>query len=97
METAHTRPMKGDAFGLSIWSVQAHRCRNGSLASSGGRASSPTAAAPVTASGLSFRVPGCKPGPKDATWADQTSCFSPQKQANGLSLYGAISRYPAPR
>jgi len=32
-----------------------------------------------------------------ATWAPQTSRFSPQKQAKGLSLYGGISTYPAAR
>src|SRR5580698_9943865 len=54
IDSAQTTPMKGEAMGLFIWRVQAHRCRNGSRSSSGGRASSPTAAGPVTTSGSSL-------------------------------------------
>ena len=84
-------------MGLFIWSVQAHRCRNGSRSSSGGRASSPTAAGPVITSGSSFGASRCNSVPVHRDEAPQTRRFSPQKHAKGLSLYGAISTYPAAR
>src|SRR5271168_4821466 len=74
MDTAQTSPMKGDAMGLFICSVQAHRCRNGSRSSSGGRASSPTAAGPVIASGSLLGAPRRNPVPvhRDVGASDQS-------------------------
>src|ERR1700691_722482 len=73
MDTAQTSPMNGDAMGLFIWSVQAQRCRNGSRSSSGGRASSPTAAGPDITSGSSFGAVLRNPVPAHRVCGSQTS------------------------
>ena len=99
MDTAQMNPMNGDDIDRSMRRVQAHRVRN--------EVPTPSPRSGATVYGLALgllprAVPssshrhvrtwvGGERGARPAHSVAQVRCFSPQKQANGFSLYAGTS------